>query len=302
MTYDPTMRSKPHVERREREARHRRNMFEKIFEGEDVAKARDRGAGGHRSLTGALIEHLHDRLERRREQHGYQKSEREKPMDTLTAIMKSGGIAATCAAIVAKGTTTITEAEIVDAVGKVASEQHSELTEAQAFARILEAPTEEARVLQHALKIAKSAEFSVFDLSPVVVGATQAQDVDNATAAVRATEEIQRIGREKFPFLSADQQFARVFEDSKYAALAAQAHQRPTAPAGGVYAFPTAVAKSDHDFGVPNDSAYAALMVKAREYQTAHPELTEAQCFEKIYTDRANVELAKRERIESAPR
>jgi hypothetical protein len=100
-------------------------------------------------------------------------------MDTLTAIMKSGGIAATCAAIVAKGTTTITEAEIVDAVGKVASEQNSELAEAQAFAKILEAPTEEARVLQHALRIAKAAEFSVFDIKPVVVGGPDAMHEAN---------------------------------------------------------------------------------------------------------------------------
>ncbi len=43
-------------------------------------------------------------------------------------------------------------------------------------------------------------------------------------------------------------------------------------------------------------------MLKAEAYRDAHPELSVAQCFEKIYTDRANVELAKRERIESAPR
>ena len=46
---------------------------------DNVAKARNRGAGGHGSLTGALIEHLHDRLERRREQHGYQKKESNMP-------------------------------------------------------------------------------------------------------------------------------------------------------------------------------------------------------------------------------
>jgi hypothetical protein len=68
-----------------------------------------------------------------------------------------------------------------------------------------------------------------------------------------------------------------------------------------VYAFPTAVPAND--FGVPTaETAYAALMAKAAEYQRAHPELTQAQCFEKIYTDRTNIELAKRERIESRPR
>jgi hypothetical protein len=49
-------------------------------------------------------------------------------------------------------------------------------------------------------------------------------------------------------------------------------------------------------------SAYGDLMEKAEAYRNAHPELSVAQCFEKIYTDRANVELAKRERVESRPR
>ena len=62
-------------------------------------------------------------------------------------------------------------------------------------------------------------------------------------------------------------------------------------------------AHTKFDFGAPNaDSAYAALLAKAREHQAAHPELTEAQAFARIYTDRANIELAKRERMESAPR
>jgi hypothetical protein len=53
----------------------------------------------------------------------------------------------------------------------------------------------------------------------------------------------------------------------------------------------------------PNtDTAYATLLAKAEAHRDAHPELSVAQCFEKIYTDRANIELAKRERVESAPR
>ena len=55
-------------------------------------------------------------------------------------------------------------------------------------------------------------------------------------------------------------------------------------------------AKSDHG------SAYNDLMEKAEEYRNAHPELSEAQAFTKVYTDRANIELAKRERRESVPR
>jgi hypothetical protein len=49
-------------------------------------------------------------------------------------------------------------------------------------------------------------------------------------------------------------------------------------------------------------AAYDELMAKAAEYRNAHPELSISQAFEKIYTAPANRELAKRERIESAPR
>jgi hypothetical protein len=157
-----------------------------------------------------------------------------------------------------------------------------------------------------ACAVLKAAEFSVFDIRPVVVtgpdAMREANDDTEQSAALRAYEEILRIGKEKFPFLSADQQFARVFEDKNYAALAAQAHRRPGPSV--VHPMPhasrgAATAKSDP--APSNDSAYAELMVKAREHQAAHPELSEAQAFEKIYTDRANVELAKRERAESAP-
>jgi hypothetical protein len=50
------------------------------------------------------------------------------------------------------------------------------------------------------------------------------------------------------------------------------------------------------------DTAYGELMHKAEEYRSAHPELSISQSFEKIYTARDNVELAKRERQESAVR
>jgi hypothetical protein len=220
--------------------------------------------------------------------------------------MKSGGIGATCAAIVAKGSASISEQELVGAATDIASDRHPDMSPAQAFSKVFTASTEEARVLRQALSVAKAAEFSVFDIKPVVVGAPDsmhaAVDDTEQSAALRAYEEILRIGREKFPFLPADQPFARVFEDSKYAALAAQAHSRP-APTT-IYRPPaaqgTAYTKAEP---VPNiDSAYGELMLKAQAYLDAHPKLSIAQCFEKIYTDRANVELAKRERMESVPR
>jgi hypothetical protein len=137
----------------------------------------------------------------------------------------------------------------------------------------------------------------------MVVGGPDAMNEandDDDSAVLRAHEEIVRIAREKFPFLPADVAFARIFEDKNYALLAAQAHQRPGPTT--VYAMPKAAAYTKSD-PVPNtDTAYAELMLKAEAYRSAHPELSIAQAFEKIYTARANVELAKRERVESAPR
>jgi hypothetical protein len=50
------------------------------------------------------------------------------------------------------------------------------------------------------------------------------------------------------------------------------------------------------------NSAYGELQAKAAELRKVRPELSEAQAFEKVFTAPANRELAKRERIESAPR
>jgi hypothetical protein len=64
------------------------------------------------------------------------------------------------------------------------------------------------------------------------------------------------------------------------------------------YVSSRSVAKSDP---VPSaDTAYAELMLKAEAYRDAHPELSVAQCFAKVYAARDNSELAKRERIESS--
>jgi hypothetical protein len=48
------------------------------------------------------------------------------------------------------------------------------------------------------------------------------------------------------------------------------------------------------------DTAYEELRVKAAEYRKVHPELSEAQSFERVYSDRSNIELAERERQESS--
>src|SRR6202045_456089 len=103
---------------------------------------------------------------------------------------------------------------------------------------------------------------------------------DDDSAVLRAHEEIVRIAREKFPFLPSDVAFARVFEDKNYAALAAQAHQRPGPTT--VYAMPRAAAYTKADPAPNTDTAYATLMAKAEQLRSERPELSVAQCFEKI--------------------
>jgi hypothetical protein len=178
-----------------------------------------------------------------------------------------------------------------------------------AFSKLYE--SEES--VRRACQLAKENEFAslLLDYMPHVVAAEAFRpqvisggEMADADDRQQAWEALAEIGRRLAPTATPERQFALAFEDPKNISLANRVHVRPTPPAGGVYAFSTAAtAKSDHDFGAPTvDSAYAALMRKAEEYRSAHPELSVAQCFEKIYTDRANVELAKRERIESAPR
>jgi hypothetical protein len=158
------------------------------------------------------------------------KTEKDIPhMDRITElhdIMKhNGGPLALAKHICESGAHGISESEFTAAVTRHAQAAHPELSSDRAFAKIYESEI----ILRRACQVLKAAEFSVFDIKPVVITGADARDVENATAAVRAYEEIVRIGREKFPFLPANQQFARIFEDANYAALAAQAHRRPSA-------------------------------------------------------------------------
>jgi hypothetical protein len=232
------------------------------------------------------------------------------PMDTVHSIMKSGGISATCAAIVSKGSTTISEYELVAAVGKVAHERWPELSEAQAFSRVYSDPTE-GRVLRSAINVAKAslAETMLGPGLPVtVVGGPDAMldAVGNDQSEIeRARAELMRIGRKQWPRLTENEVFERAFTDPRNATIVSRLYQRPTPTS--IYPMPrewlqgdgTQHAKADRSNS--EATAYDELMRKAEEYRNSHPELSIAQCFEKVFTAPANRELAKRE-LESAPR
>ena len=139
-------------------------------------------------------------------------------MDTLTSIMKDGSIAGVCAQIVAKGATTISEHELVEAATKVAAERHPELSPAQAFAKVFTAGTDEARVLHSAIAVAKAATFNAF--APTQVGGNAAQDVDDPAAAIA---QLKALGAQKYPSSSASDQFEKALIDPANHALARKA-------------------------------------------------------------------------------
>jgi hypothetical protein len=202
---------------------------------DNINKAhRDRGAGPH-GLTGALLEHLHDRLERRREQHGYTKSVKEEPMDkteTLRDIAKAGGIIAVAKAIVDENRSYgISEHEFVALATEHAKAAHPELTEAAAFAKLYQIPE-----VWRACELLKTMPF-VADFTPLVVGgeANRGGDV-NPDDPAKAIEQLKELGRRRWPSESESQQFERALtapENHKLARLAV-----PIPRANTSYPFP----------------------------------------------------------------
>jgi hypothetical protein len=148
---------------------------------------------------------------------------KENNMDSIHAIMKSNGIARTCAAIIQKGATAISEHELVAAATAVAHERHPGLSASAAFAKVYADQGDEGRVLREAVNVAKVSQW-------LAAGST-------------------------VPAKAADR---------------------------------------------GSNSAYGELMRKAAELRNARPELSEAQAFAKVFSDPANIALAKRERQESA--
>jgi hypothetical protein len=251
-------------------------------DGDAIAKARTRHDVGARGLAAATSELALDLIRHHRRRLGLVSKgggQLEAPMkDTVYSIMKDGSVAGVCAAIVAKGTTTITEHELVQAVSKVAAERYPELSESQAFAKVYSDPTE-GRVLRQAINVAKEslAQTMLGPGLPVqVVGGPDAKlDAanDDQSEIEQARAELMRIGRKQWPRLTENEVFERAFCDPRNATLVARLYQRPTPTS--IYPMPrewlqgegSQHAKSDHG------SAYNDLMEKAEAYQTAHPEL-----------------------------
>ena len=151
-------------------------------------------------------------------------------MDTVLSFMKASGIAGVCAAIVAKGATTISQDDLVSALGKVARERWPELSEAQAFSKVYSDPGAEGRVVRDAINVAKAslAETMLGPGLPVqVVGGPAAQDVNTAADAEAARAELMRGAANNGPRLTENEVFERAFTDPRNAAIVARLYQRP---------------------------------------------------------------------------
>jgi hypothetical protein len=188
---------------------------------------------GHHSLSAALVQHLHDRLARRRERHGYRKRKESSPMDRTTelrAIAKAGGIIAVAKTIIDENRSYgISEHEFVELATEHAKAAHPELTEAAAFAKIYQIPE-----VWRACNLLKSMPFHA-DVTPVMVGGEDTRDLSDTSKAIA---QLKQLGARKWPTATEAQQFANAFTDPVNATLAAKAHRRPTAPAGGIYPYP----------------------------------------------------------------
>ena len=162
---------------------------------------------------------------------------KEPPMDRATElrdIAKQYGISKLAAFIVTEGKSHgITEHELTKLIDEEAQRTRNagERPE-QAFARFYSA--HENVELRKAVQIAKSFP-RLLDLEPTHVGGAAATDVNDASEAYNKLTAMAEDQRQRAPWMSAAQAFARAFEANPE--LAAKAHRRPMATTS--YAFPT---------------------------------------------------------------
>jgi hypothetical protein len=154
--------------------------------------------------------------------------------ETVESILKDCGPVSFCKAIVDRGRAPCTETELVAVLSKHAAEQFS-MPGDRAFAKLYEAEIS----VRRACAIAKAMPF-VADSTPLMVGGVDAMhsavsDTESSEAYAQLETMAARM-RATSPWLSADQAFARVFENPANASVAAKAHRRPSATTS--FAFP----------------------------------------------------------------
>jgi hypothetical protein len=236
-----------HVVKAERGNHEHIARYERSFNG-IMAKAEADGdaitkAHKHRGpheLAASLVQHLHDRLDRHRERHGYTKSAKETPSMTshsefVQSVVKQYGIVALAKSMVqdqkAYG---LDEPTFTRLATEHAQRVYPNDRPDSAFSKLYQ--SEES--VRRACAVLKAMPF-VADLTPVQVGGVDAtHEAINNTESSEAYAQLKELGRKRWPTASEAQQFANAFTDPVNAKLAAKAHVRPVAPAGGIYPYP----------------------------------------------------------------
>jgi hypothetical protein len=204
---------------------------------EEIEKARNRDYVGAQGLASAIMDHALDRLAHLRRRGGFEKKE-STPMqsiemlkaerkENLLAIGKSGGAVAMAKILVADNDAHgIDESEYTQIVTEHAQKLYPDKAPDSAFARVFSDTGPDGVALRKGHAVVRASQ-------PTMVGGVDATNEANDELMVKAAEL-----RKAQPNLTEAQAFAKVFTDPKNALLAAKAHVRPTAPAGGAYPHP----------------------------------------------------------------
>jgi hypothetical protein len=193
----------------------------------DITKAHQHR--GPHELAASLVQHLHDRLDRHRERHGYTKAAKETPSmshsEFVQSVVKQYGIVALAKSMVQdQKSYGLDEHQFTQLATEHAQRVYLNDRPDVAFSKLYQ--SEES--VRRACQVAKAQT-----LEPVMVGGVAATHAGiNNTEQSEAYQQLVDMAeklRAESPFLSADQAFARVFENPKHAAIAAKAHRRPSA-------------------------------------------------------------------------
>jgi len=201
---------------------------------DEIAKASGKAHRGrhtsHRSLAGALIEHLTDALDRKRERFGYQKAAaKDHTMNSHERwqdIVKSHGVDGLVE--VAKNITEeqksfgISEEDFVKLIDSAARAAYPALG-VNAFETVYTRNP----VLAKAIAVIKAGfAQAALDMTPTVISGGEWRDEGDSAEAMKQLAEI---GRRMAPSATAAKQFELAFSDPKNVALANRAHRRPSA-------------------------------------------------------------------------
>jgi hypothetical protein len=185
----------------------------------------EKASGGAHDLAGALLRHLQDRLDRRREAHGFEKR-KESNMDrteSLRDIAKTSGIHAIAKAMVDEnrsyGLTEVEFTEIAteDAVRKFPDAK----TPAAAFSQMFTDNSPYGLTLRRAHAVVRAEQLA--KAMPTVISGGDLRDAGDAAEAM---DQLHEIGRRMAPTATPEKQFSLAFSANPL--LAARAHRRPS--------------------------------------------------------------------------